>query len=362
MNKSIKNILVVVFVLAVVSACSSKAEDKGKKKVEHQTPALKVVPAVKAKASYTLQLPAEIKPYEQVDLYPKMTGFIKSLHADIGDNVKKGDLLAELEAPEITEQYLSQLAKQREALAKLSYSSQSYKRLKKAASHSGAVAPIELEQALSKVKMDSSTYLAISSEVKGASALRSYLKIIAPFDGVIVSRNISEGALVGSKELPLFTIAQRNKLRLVISIPEKHSFSLNDSTKIKFTVSNHPGQEFHAKLSRSGKVIQSKNRAVVAEFDVDNRNGILNGGEFAQAKLNLTRSDSSIWVPKSSVVNSQSGVFVLKLKDGKVVRVPIIEGISKDSTMEVFGELNLKDSIVLKGSEELIEGMEVAVK
>lgn len=356
----------IAFILAalVLGACNdnSAKEQASQREPVQETPQVVVIQARQDNPTYTLTLPGELRPYEQVDLYPKVKGFIRELYADRGSKVKKGQLLALLEAPELTQQLRSAQARERSLYEDYLYSKQAYSRLEKAAAKSGAVAAIELDRAKTKVQSDSAAYMAAKAAAGTVSEQRGYLRIVAPFDGTVVSRNFSIGALVGegsSQAKPLFTLAQQQRLRLAVAVPEKHAQSLSKDTKVAFTVSGQPGRTYHTTLSRNSFVLNQEQRAVTVEFDVANQDQSLNGGEYAQVQLALRRPDSTVWVPASSVVRAQSGMFVLKVTDGQLQRVPVLEGLRQDTLQEVFGDLKAGDQLVKKGSEELPENVNV---
>ncbi|MEB0250207.1 efflux RND transporter periplasmic adaptor subunit, partial [Mucilaginibacter sp. 5B2] len=270
--------------------------------------------------------------------------------------MKKGQLLVLLEAPEVNERYQSSRSDQQKYYEDYLYSRQSFNRLKKAAEKNGAVAAIELDKARSKLRADSSAYASAKSTTGASAQLSDYLRITAPFDGVIVDRNISVGALVGENmTTSLFVVAQNQRLRLTVAIPEKHAASVNAGTDVTFTVSDHPGKVYHSKLSRDGKLLQQITRSVTVEFDVDNKDMSLSGGEYAQVVLMLRRPEPTFWVPATSVVHAQSGIFILDADSGLIRRVSVVEGIRQDSLQEVFGQLNPELKILKNGTEELVE-------
>src|SRR5690606_9446895 len=188
--------LAILFSLAIiVGGCTSEGKPSPEKN-EIPIPKVATAKVKKETANYSLQLPGELAPFEEVLLYPKVSGFVQQIYVDRGSNVKKGQLLARLEAPEITQQYAAASAKQREVMERLQYSQQAYKRLLEASKSSGAVAAIELEQAKSKLMSDSASYQSLHAEMAAAKQLAAYLEIRAPFAGVISSRTVSKGALV----------------------------------------------------------------------------------------------------------------------------------------------------------------------
>lgn len=324
---------------------------------------LETVRAVKDRPVYSLSLPGELKPYEQVDIFPKAKGFIKKIYVDRGSKVKKGQLLAILEAPEISQQYLSVQSDQRKLYEDYQYSRQAFQRLKKASLKSGAVAEIELDKVRAQFRSDSAAYIAAKAKTSASGQLEKYLRIISPFDGTVIDRNVSVGALVGeNNQRPLFSIAQQEHLRLTVAIPEKHAHSVNANTPVTFTVSGRPGKVYNSKLSRNGGLLNQTSRSVMTEFDIENNARSLSGGEYAQVKLKLQRPDSTLWVPATSLIHTQSGIFILKVNKGLVQRVPVIEGSRKDSLIEVFGDITGTDEIIKKASEELEEGSQIKNK
>lgn len=329
--------------------------------VKAELPKPQLVKPVLEQPVYQLSLPGELRPYEEVTIYPKIKGFVKKIFVDRGSKVKKGQLLALLEAPEVAQRYQSAKSDERKFYEDYRYSRQSYERLKKAAMKNGAVAAIELDKAMSKLKGDSAAYAAVKSNTLVSDQLQQYLSIRAPFDGTVMDKNVSVGVLVGENNtMPMFSIVQNDRLRLTIAIPEKHSQSISKDTKASFTVSALPGKTFHALLSRNGEFLQQKLRSVTAEFDVVNKDRLLGGGEYAQVNLQMRRPEATFWLPATSVVQAQSGVFIVKLEGKLIKRVPIVPGIRKGELIEVFGALNIEDQILKKGTEEWKDGQKIS--
>lgn len=355
---------VAVLSISILASCSNKEKKRvSEEKAASEPPLVEVVYPQKNRPVYTLSLPGELKPYEQVAIFAKAKGFIKKVFADRGSKVKKGQLLALLEAPELSQQLLSLRSDERKLYENFLYSKAAYRRLRKAALKDDAVAAIELDKARAQLRSDSAAYMAAKASTGASAQLAGYLRIVAPFEGTVTSRNVSAGALVGENSAqPLFYIAQQEYLRLTVAIPEKHSHSVSGNTTATFTVSDLPGKVYRSKLSRNSGLLDQSSRSVMVEFDVDNRDESLNGGEFAQVQLSLQRPDSTVWLPASGVVHAQSGVFILKVRGRKIIRVPVTEGIRKDSLQEVFGEVSPADPVVKKGTEELEEGTLIHIK
>ncbi len=363
-NAGFKIILLLLPASLLLNECSDSPAEKIQKSPPPITPTvLKFVNPAKKNPFYKLTIPGELVPYEQVTIYPKIKGFVKKLYVDRGSIVKQGQLLAVLEAPEIDERNQSSQSDQRKYFEDYVYSRRAFDRLKKASLKNGAVAAIELDKAQSKLRADSAAYSAAKSTAGASAQLSQYLRIIAPFNGVIVARDISVGALVGENMTePLFVMAENQRLRLTVAVPEKHAASINKSTVASFIVSDRPGLVFHTKISRDGKLLQQTTRSVTVEFDVMNKDLSLSGGEYAEVTLMLHRPDSTLWLPASSIVHAQSGIFILKVENQAVHRIQVLEGIRKDSLQEVFGQLSVKDSILKVGTEEIADGSKVAIK
>ncbi|MCT4122358.1 efflux RND transporter periplasmic adaptor subunit [Elizabethkingia anophelis] len=243
------------------------------------------------------------------------------------------------------------------------YAKQAFDRLQDAARTKGAVADIELDRAKSIMQSSRSAYEASKAGAGRSSQMNQYLRITAPFSGVIMERNLSAGALVGpNSNMPLFSIAQKNKFRLTVSLPEKHASSIDKAMKATFSVNSIPGKSFEAHLSRNSGVINQENRSITLEFDVENQGSILKGGEYAQVLLNLKRSSPTYFVPSKSILQTQSGTFVMTINNNEVKRIPVKEGITFENMTEVFGMFTPQDKILKKPSEEIEDGKNINLK
>jgi len=344
--------------LLVLVACSPQGEEEmPRQTVETRPVSYPTASVLSLHPEYEIAVPAELKPYEQVAVYAKVTGFVKTLYADRGDYVRKGQLLAELEAPEMEQRHLSDKSHEQQTYNDYLHAKQVYERLLDASQTIGAVADIELDRARSAMESTRSAYEASKAGAAHSSEIKQYLRITAPFDGVVAQRNVSVGALAGSgSPAPLFIMAQSDKLRLTLSLPEKHASSVYEKMPATFTLSSQPGKIFDATLSRTSSLLDEQDRSLTLEFDVSNPTGELRGGEYAQAKLKLKRKSPSLWVSGKSILQTQSGTYVLTLNDNEIRRIPVNEGIRLDTLTEVFGNLSLSDNVIIKPTEEIKEG------
>lgn len=356
-----------IFFLALIvtlGACS-KTQQQGEKETLSNTP--EAGPEKFTLKRDTLEarvtIPGELIAYQQVDLYAKVSGFVKELKVDIGSKVKAGAVLMTLEAPELTAQLSAAEygLKSQEALVMASQAN--YNRLVETSKTPGTISPSDLEQAEAKRSTDRANLEAARARYNESVDTKNYLVIRAPFDGTITARNVSTGAYVGpsgkGSELPVLTLQQQDKLRLVISIAEGYSGYFKPGDEVTFKVRSIASQNFTAKLARLSGALDQRLRAQRAEADIDNRSGNLLAGTVAEVIIFLRSADNSFVVPKTAVVNSAEGVFVVKVIDGKANRIPVSKGIEANNYIEVFGELSERDTLLMKATDEIKEGSEV---
>jgi membrane fusion protein (multidrug efflux system) len=193
--------------------------------------------------------------------------------------------------------------------------------------------------------------------------MKSYLEIRAPFNGIITARNVNPGAFVGpsgkGSELPLLTLQEQQKLRLALSVPEAYTPFIRVNDEISFTVKSLPERVFKARVKRKAGALDLKLRAERIEMDVTNTGKVLLPGMVAEIRLPLTSSDSSFVVPKSALVSSNEGVYVIRVKDHKTERVTVKKGRDIKDRTEVFGDLQRDDLLLTKANEEIKDGTAV---
>jgi len=311
----------------------------------------------------TVHLPAVLRPYEMVDVYPKVNGFIKEIPVDRGSRVRTGQLLLKLEAPEIEQQYMAAKAKYLQAYSLSLASKDDYDRLMVANKMPGTVSAHDLELAKAKMTADSATTQAEIANYKALEATRDYLTVTAPFDGVITERNVHPGALVGpnlkADDKPMLVLQQESRLRLVIDVPEVYSNQLTERTLVSFRVSTLPGKVFRGAISRAAGSLNMKYRSEAIEVDVKNDNGLLKPGMYAEVDLPVQRSTRSLVVPTSSVVVSQEKKYIVTVDGGKAHWVDVVTGNSKNDSTEVFGELMPHARIIVNANDEIRDGAPV---
>lgn len=347
------------------------------KAVPALTPVVDTVTVVSRRLNITAPLPGEIVPYEAVGIFPKVTGFVKAMNVDRGSRVRAGQLLAALEAPELVAQKIEEEAKLQsaqsrvdEAQAKLTADEASYERLVVAAKTPGVISDDELETAQKNAEADRARVksLKLSMEAQKATLrsveqMESYLRITAPFDGMITERNVHPGALVGPSggpnQKPILRLEQTAHLRLVVDVPEAYVAGVQEGKKVTFTVPSFPGRTFTGDIARIAHSLAAKTRTMPVELDVANPGQTLAPGMFPTVLFPVTRSSPTLFVPSSAVARTMEADFVICVRNGKADRIGVRTGASNGNLVEVFGDLKPGDEVVLRAAEEIEPGASV---
>ncbi|WP_233524480.1 efflux RND transporter periplasmic adaptor subunit [Mucilaginibacter conchicola] len=314
----------------------------------------------KALSSY-VRLPGQLKPFNEVNIFAKINSFVKQIYVDRGSVVHKGQLMAVLEAPEMVSQLQAANARLLQAQESAGASREKYRRLKEAAKEAGAVSPLDLDNALAKMKADEAVAQSERSNVTSMKDVQDYLNIRAPFDGTIVQRNVSAGALVGpgkSGDQPMLVLQDNQKLRLEVMIPENYVDKVDLKQQVSFVFNAIPGKQNSAYISRSADALGTM-RSEAIEIDVINKSGALKPGMYSEVKIPLRSGAKSLLVPSSAIVQSTERQYVVRVKDGKAVFSDIKEGISTGDSTEVFGNVKAGEKVVLHAGDELKEGTDI---
>jgi membrane fusion protein, multidrug efflux system len=337
-----------------LAACSKPKDDAGStvtSAAPASVPTIEAVPVVSKPLDTLAHLEGELKPYEEVAIYARANGFVQSVRVDRGTQVKSGQLLLTIVAPELN-------AQRAEAQAKLQVDKSTAARLSAASQTPGAVAAHEVELAEAAVTAD-------QARVDALRAIEQYLNVTAPFDGVVTERNVHPGALVGpqagSSGPPLLRVEQVAKLRLTIPVPESLVGAIAQGTPATFSVRAFPGVNFTGITSRISRSVDEKTRSMAVELDVSNTDGRLAPGMFADVKWPVKRAAPSLFVPPAAIVSSTEKTFVERIKDGVVEQVPVTRGVTQGDLIEVIGPLKEGDLVARRGNEELRNGTHVNV-
>lgn len=345
----------------LLTRCHSVKEEAEEKKPE--APNVEVFALQKGTISSSIRIPGEVTSYRDVDLYAKVSSFAKQLYVDVGSEVTEGQLLALMEAPEITSQLVAAESRLQSQEALYKASKANYDRLAATSKTPGTISQNDLDQAQAKMNSDFAQLEAAKATQKEISSMRSYLEIRAPFNGIISARNVSSGAYVGpsgkGSEFPMFTLNEQKRLRLVVYVPEAYSGYLHPNDEIQFSVKAFPNEKFKAQVKRMAGAMDKKLRAQRIEMDVQNENKKLLPGMIAEVKISFSSGKDGWVVPKTAIVNAPEKIFMIRIRDRKVEWIEVSKGLESNQQVEVFGPFQEGDQLVTRANEEIRDGNEV---
>ena len=323
-----------------------------------------------------LSLPGELTAYQSVDVFPRVTGFVKAVSVDRGSRVRAGDPLLTLEAPELLAQRAESQSKLQAADAQLAVGRakadadrSTFERLKAASATPGVVAGNDVTVAEKTAEASRHQVVAAEQGVEAARAalnairdMEGYLRVTAPFAGVVTERNVHPGALVGPSAaagVPLLRLVQNERLRLVVPVPEAYTSDLKTGAEIPFSVAAFPREMFAGTVARIARAVDVRTRTMAVELDVVNRDGRLAPGTFCQVSWPVRRPRPSLFVPATSVARTTDRTFVIRVRGGKTEWVNVTTGLTSGPLVEVFGDLQPGDDVAGRGTDELRSGTEV---
>ncbi len=330
-----------------------------------------LVAVISKPVSRVVELPGELRPFLEVSLHAKVPGFVERVTVDRGSAVRTGDLLLELSAPEIVAHIAEAESKVQaaesdrlQAEAQLAAAQASYERLKKASETPGAIAGLELVQAEKQVdaaralvQSREQTAKVAQSAAQAQKDLQAYLKITAPFDGMVTDRLVHPGALVGTgPDAVLLVIQQVSHLRLVVAVPEEDVGAMSHGAAVPFHVPAFPERAYSGAIARIAHSLDPKTRTMPVELDVMNRDGSLAPGMYPSVKWPVRSSRPALYVPKTSVVTTTERTFVIVAGAGKAEWVDVKRGAADGDLVEVMGELQAGDMVVRRGTDEIRPG------
>lgn len=365
--------------LWLLTSCGKQDTSSAKASPPDPTAKIQATKVISQKLAITVHLPGEIEPYEVVAIFPKVTGFVKSIAVDRGSHVKTGELIAQLEAPELIAQRSEAQSKVQAAQAQLAAAEAkvasdegTYEHLKAAAATPGVVAGNDLFVAQKALDADRAQLKAQQDNVSAAqqslhaiAQTEAYLQVKAPFDGVVTERNVHPGALVGpagasGASAPMVRIETLSRLRVVVPVPETYAAGVPEGTKVDFTVPAFPGRTFNGTIARIAHSVDEKTRTMPVELETANRKSELSPGTFSDVLWPVRRSYPTLFVPTSSIASTLERVFVVRVRDGKAEWVDVKTGPTVEKMTEVFGDLHEGDIVAVRGTDELRPGTMVS--
>ncbi len=350
-------------------------------------PSVSVVSAVRSASQSELVLPGNIQAITEAPILARADGYIKKRYVDIGDRVTEGQLLAELEAPELDQQVRQAKANLEQAQAALEQSSASYAQGKAntelaevtakrynnlsskgvisrqdndqfRAQYDAQVANLQaLEKAIAAAR---SSVASAEANVSRLEDVQSYKMVKAPFSGVITVRNVDTGALVSTGNTLLFRIAQTDTLRVYVNVPQAYASTVRVGQTAQLTLADQPGRRFSGKVTRTANALDPASRTLLTEVQLANPNGALMPGGYTTVDLSSARTDLPLLIPSGALVVRADGTQVAQVRTDHTVHFQhIAVGRDYGDRMEVTSGLQDGDSVIVNPSDSVREGVKV---
>jgi RND family efflux transporter MFP subunit len=366
-------VLIAVIVLAIVAAVviggivpRLRAKEALKKETyDLAVPTVNIARPKQGAPQMEIVLPGNMQAFTDSPIYARTNGYLKKWHVDIGGRVKAGQLLAEIETPEVDQQL--QQARSQLNTAKANYNlaqitSKRYQELK----GTDSVAQQDVDNAFGSERANAATVSAAEYQVRYLEQLESFKNIYAPFDGIITVRNTDVGHLInsgaGTAAAELFHIAAIHILRVYINVPQQFSPAAKTGLPATLTLQQFPGRQFKGQLVRTANAIDLATRTLLVEVDVDNPTGELLPGAFAEVHLAVPSGAPTFILPVSALIFRAQGLQVGVVRDGNHAQLAnIILGRDFGSEVEVVSGLQADDQVIINPPDSLISGEEVRI-
>jgi RND family efflux transporter MFP subunit len=326
-------------------------------------PSVVIAQPKKSASGQEVILPANVQAFRDAPIYARTNGYLKRWYVDIGARVKTGQLLAEIDTPEVDQQLHQARADLNTAEANLNLSeitSSRYQGLLK----TDSVSQQEADNANGDYAAKKAIVRSSQANLRRLEELQSFEKIYAPFDGVITARNTDIGQLIdsgssGGSRSELFHIAQPGKLRVYVNVPQVYSQLAKPGLKADLVLSEFPGRRFEGTLVRTADAIDLATRTLLIEIEVNNPTGELLSGAYAEVHLKLPGSVATFTIPVNTLLFRAEGLRVAVLKDGKANLVPVTLGRDFGSEVEVLTGLNGDENLIVNPPDSILSGQPV---
>ena len=311
-----------------------------------------------------LVLPGNTQAFSDTPIFARTSGYLKRWHFDLGAHVKRGDLLAEIETPEIDKQL-------QQARAELETAQANHHLAETTAARwqfllqSDSVSRQETDEKTADLSARKATVDSNASNVRRLEDLQSFQKVYAPFDGVLTARNTDVGALIdagaNSADKELFHLAAIDTLRVFVAIPEVYSRAARPGAITSLTLDEFPGRSFHGILTRTSNSIDQASHTLLTEVDVPNPEGRLLPGSYVFVHFKLPQTVRSVVVPSNTLLFRSEGLRVALVREGRAQLAPVKIGRDYGSTVEVISGLQPSDAVVLDPADSLVSGTPVRI-
>lgn len=356
-----KYFVIFLFFLEVFFSCTQNKGATVKKESHDALPQFKIATVEKGGVMTIVKLPAQLAAYQEVSIFPKVNAYVKSVLVDIGSKVSAGDLLMVLEAPELQQASSQAKEKYERQKADFAIDKERYQRLMEASKTAGAISPLDLSSIKAKMDADSALCNAEKANWQMQQTMLAYLRVTAPFAGVITERNINPGALVSAawKDKPMLELKQQSNLRLQVDVPEDIAPTLREKDPVSFYVNAFPGKKMTGYINRKSGNMNVQYRSERIEIDVPNKDAMLMPGMYAEVELNSKGNPNAFYVPRSAVVTSTERKYVIIVRNNRTVMVDVQTGNQTSDKTEIVGALQPGEKVIVNANDEIKEGIQI---
>jgi RND family efflux transporter MFP subunit len=330
---------------------------------ELAVPAVAVVTPERGAPQEEIVLPGNMQAFADAPIYARTNGYLRRWYVDIGARVRAGQLLAEIDAPEIDQQLMQARADLATAQANARLAQTTADRYRDLIK-SDSVSQQDLDNANGSLEAKAAAVESSRANVKRLEQLQSFTRIEAPFDGVVTARNTEVGALIdsGSNAKELFHVAAVHKLRVFVSVPQVHARAAQVGLTADLTLKEFPGRRFSGVLVRTAESIDVASRTLLTEVDVDNRSGELLPGSYAEVHFHLPAAAPMLKLPVSALIFRANGLMVATVRNGNQVAIlPVTTGRDDGSAVEIVGGLAGSERVIVNPPDSLTDGQTVRV-
>jgi RND family efflux transporter MFP subunit len=331
---------------------------------DQAAPAVAVIYPDPGALTASLDLPGRLEAYYRAPIFARVNGYVKSWNADIGARVKAGDVIAEIDAPDLDQQLLQARADltNQQASAKLSEVTLARRKTLIA---SNFVSMQEIDERTADLSNKSAAVNSSQANVERLEALAGYKKITVPFDGIVTARNTDVGALInagGGSGPPMFIISDIKKLRVYVNVPQNYVPSVKIGAKAKIAVPEYPTRTFEATVEASAQAVDVTSGTTQMQLGLDNSAGELMPGGFANVKLVLQREGAPLHIPSSALIFDQKGLRVATVTpDNKILFKPVTIARDLGRDIELAGGVTVEDRVISTPPDGIVDGDAVRV-
>ncbi len=355
----IVSVVIVVFGITTRKVADAKLQEWTEKQA---VPVVAVAPPDRRGKTTTFSLPGRLEAYTQAQMYARVSGYVKDWQADIGTHVKSGELLAEIDAPDLDQQIMQAEANLASAKANSILSDATLKRGQSLIT-TYAISQQDLDQRAADASNKQGLVRAAQANVDRLRVLEQYKRVVAPFDGLVTARTTDIGALINAGSgggPPMFVVSETSKLRVYVNVPQNYVPNLPVGTKAQLSVPEYPGRTFPATVEKSAQSVDIASNTTRIQLVVDNSRGELMTGDFTNVKFELPHPEIAISVPASALIFNQSGLHVATVDNNGLIVLKEVT-ISRDlgNDVEIGSGIVADDRVVVNPPDGIATGEKV---